>query len=119
MTTWTPEELAHLTESRSLVLSVGDGGNPGVELGMVLVAGRLYVRAYRGPRSQWYRAAHEQGHGQIRVGAVTRDVFLHARASAPASEIDAAYREKYGQAADALVASPAARAATTWIDPVP
>ncbi|GAA3483097.1 DUF2255 family protein [Streptomyces yanii] len=119
MTAWTLEDLALLTGSESLVLTAGDDGHPGVELGMVLVRGELYVRAYRGVRSRWYQAAQKRSHGQIRVGAVTRDVLLETRDTSPASEIDAAYRNKYGQAAGPLAASPAAHAATIRIDPAP
>ncbi|MET7544002.1 DUF2255 family protein [Streptomyces sp. NPDC005507] len=82
-----------------------------------MVRGELYVRAYRGVRSRWYQAAQQHRHGQIRVGAVTRDVLLETPDTRPASEIDAAYRNKYGQAADALAASPTAHAATMRIDP--
>jgi hypothetical protein len=64
-----------------------------------------------------YPATEHRPHGQIRVGAVTRDVLLETRDTRPASEIDAAYRSKYGQAAGALAASPAAHAATIRIDP--
>jgi hypothetical protein len=119
MTTWTPEDLALLTGAESLVLTAGDDDHPGVEIGMVLVGGELYVRAYRGVRSSWYQAAHKHSHGQIRVGAVARDVLLETRDTRPASEIDAAYRNKYGQAAGALAARAEAHAATIRIDPAP
>jgi hypothetical protein len=117
MTTWPTEDLALLTRSESLVLTAGNNAHPGVEIGMVLVRGQVYVRAYRGIRSRWYQAAQNHSHGQIRVGAVTRDVLLETHDTMPASEIDAAYRKKYGPAAGALTASPAARAATIRIDP--
>ncbi|MGW3349237.1 DUF2255 family protein [Nonomuraea rubra] len=117
MTTWTPEDLALLAGSESLVLTAGDEAHPGVEIGMVLVRGELFVRSYRGVRSRWYQAAQKERHGQIRMGAVTRDVLLETRDTTPASEIDAAYRSKYGQAAGALAATPAAHAATIRIDP--
>ncbi|MFF4213979.1 DUF2255 family protein [Streptomyces sp. NPDC001796] len=119
MTTWTPEDLALLTGSDSLVLTAGDDGHSGVGIGMVVVRGRLYVRAHRGVRSRWYQAAQQHSHGQIRVGAVTHDVLLETRETGPACEIDAAYRNKYGQAAGALVVSPAAHVATIRIDPAP
>ncbi|WP_439376762.1 DUF2255 family protein [Amycolatopsis lexingtonensis] len=115
MTGWRPEDLALLTGAESLVLTAGSEG--GVELGMVLVRGELYVRAYRGAGSRWYRAAREHGHGRIRLGNVTRDVVLETPVGEPAAEIDAAYRRKYGQAAGSLVASPAAHAATVRIVP--
>ncbi|ROO87158.1 uncharacterized protein DUF2255 [Actinocorallia herbida] len=117
MTAWTPEDRALLTESTSLVLTAGDDGRPGVEVGMVLVRGDLYVRAFRGVRSRWYQAAREHGRGRIRVGTVTRDVLLETGGAAPSAELDAAYRSRYGQEAGALVASPAAHAATIRITP--
>ncbi|MGW5275012.1 DUF2255 family protein [Streptomyces sp. NPDC004044] len=117
MTTWAPEDLALLTGSESLVLAAGDDGHPGVEIGMVLVRGELYVRAFQGARSRWYQAAQKHGHGQIRVGALTRAVLLETRDTMPTAEIDAAYRNKYGRSAGALVASPTAYAATIRIDP--
>ena len=49
MTGWTPDELTVLADASSLRLTAGDGPCFEVELGMVLVHGKLYVRAYRGP----------------------------------------------------------------------
>lgn len=134
MTTWTPEELALLAGTESLVLTAGDDGQDGrdgedggdgddrVEIGMVLVHGELYVRAHRGTPSRWYQAARKHGHGRIRVGDVTRDVLLETLETCDtglAAEIDAAYRNKYGPMADTFVTSPAARAATIRIIPAP
>lgn len=124
MSTWPLEDQSLLAETHTLVLTAGDGGGgggtaPGVEIGMVVVDGELYVRAYRGVRSRWYGAAREHGHGSIRVGAVTRDVVLVTGGPEPSAGIEAAFRAKYGRVADALVASPEARAATIRIDPAP
>jgi hypothetical protein len=120
MTAWTPEDQSLLSETYSLVLTAGDTDRPGVEIGMAVVDGELYVRAYRGVRSRWYRAAREHGHGTIRVGAVSRDVLLTTGGGLePPAGLDAAFRAKYGEVADALVASPQARAATIRIDPAP
>ncbi|WP_018567201.1 DUF2255 family protein [Streptomyces sp. PsTaAH-124] len=118
MNTWTPEDLALLAAHDSLVLTAGDSHPDGVETGMVLVRGALYVRAFRGVGSRWFRAAREHGRGRIRVGPATREVLFVPGAAGPAAEIDAAYRDRYGPAA-ALVHSPAARAATLRIDPAP
>ncbi|MER6981912.1 DUF2255 family protein [Streptomyces carpinensis] len=117
MNTWTPEDRNLFTETYSLVLTAGDGERPGVEIGMVVVDDELYVRAYRGVRSRWYRAAREHGHGRIRLGSVTRDVLLTTHGLQPPAGLDAAFRDKYGPVADALVAGPEARAATIRIDP--
>ncbi|TYB50400.1 DUF2255 family protein [Nonomuraea sp. PA05] len=116
---WTSEDLALLAGAYSLVLTAGDGGGPGVEIGMAVVGGEVYVRAYRGPRSRWYRAAEQHGHGRIEVGGIDREVLLTTGGPATPAGLDAAFRDKYGEAAEALVASPEARAATVRIDPAP
>ena len=75
MTGWTPDELTVLADASSLRLTAGDGPCFEVELGMVLVHGELYVRAYRGPESRWFQAAgnrpgphqggsHQEGRGR-------------------------------------------------------
>ena len=115
MTGWTRDELTVLADASSLRLTAGDGPGPEVELGMVLVHGELYVRAYRGPESLWFQAAQETGRGRIRAGALARDVLL-VPAPGPADAIGAAYRAKYGNTGT-LVASPQALAATLRIDP--
>ncbi|MCW8383888.1 DUF2255 family protein [Streptomyces justiciae] len=119
MTSWTPEEQSLFSETYSLVLTAGDTDGPGVEIGMAVVDGELYVRAYRGVRSRWYRAAREHGYGTVQVGDVSRDVLLTTGGLEPPAGLDAAFRDKYGAVADALVASPQARAATIRIDPAP
>jgi len=119
MTAWTSEEQSLFSKTYSLVLTAGDTDGPGVEIGMVVVDGELYVRAYRGVRSRWYRAAREHGHGRIQVGDVRRDVVLTTGDLEPPAGLEAAFRGKYGAVADALVASAQARAATIRIDPVP
>jgi hypothetical protein len=115
MTGWTPDELTVLADASSLRLTAGDGPGPEVELGMVLVHGELYVRAYRGPESRWFQAARETGRGRIRAGAIARDVLL-VPAPGPADSIDAAYHAKYGNSST-LVASPQAQAASLRINP--
>lgn len=94
MTTWRPEDLTRLAESHSLVLTAGDGGGPGVEIGMAVVDGR------------------------IELGGVTREVSFTTGLESPAG-LDAAFAGKYGPVSDALVASAEARAATIRIDPAP
>ncbi|MFF4902735.1 DUF2255 family protein [Streptomyces sp. NPDC001068] len=119
MTAWTPREQTLLTDTYALVLTAGDTPGSGVEIGMVVVDGDLYVRAYRGVRSRWYRAAQDHGHGRIEVAGVTREVLLRTRDLTLTPAIDNAFRAKYGALADALTASPQARAATIRIEPCP
>lgn len=67
----------------------------------VVVAGRLYARAWHGQQSSWYQAAvqrrggriHLSGHNfKVAFAPVTDDAQLLA-------QIDAAYREKYAASA--------------------
>lgn len=67
----------------------------------VVVAGRLYARAWHGQQSSWYQAAVQQRGGRIHLSGhnfkvvfapVTDDAKLLAK-------IDAAYREKYATSA--------------------
>ncbi len=118
MTAWNAEDRALLAGADALTLTAGSGPHPGVEIGMVLVDGELYVRAYRGARSRWYLAARDHGHGRVVVAGAARDVLLVTDAAMPHPAVDAAYRAKYGPAA-ALVAGPQAHAATIRIDPAP
>jgi hypothetical protein len=117
VTTWTPEELSALSTSGSLSLSAADGGHLAVEVGMVLVGGELYVRAYRGAQSGWYQASRVHGRGRIRVGDVARDVLLQALdENGPHDAIDAAYQARY-PSVGGLVTSSVARSATIRIIP--
>jgi len=102
-----------VTEAFALRLTAGDEPDS-VELGMVVVGDALYVRAFRGPRSQWFRAAVAQGRGHVRIGSLDRDVALSHYTGDPAA-VDAAYRAKYG-ADGTLVDNPVARSATLRIE---
>src|SRR5262249_7430044 len=47
-TTWESPELELLSRTHALILSAGDDPAQGVEIGMAVTGGELYVRAYRG-----------------------------------------------------------------------
>ncbi|SEO62628.1 DUF2255 family protein [Actinacidiphila rubida] len=117
-TTWEPHDLELLSRTQSLILTAGDGGD-GVEIGMAVTGGQLYVRAYRGPRSAWYQAALAHGRGRVTVAGTTHDVVLDTGGLGPAGPVDEAFTAKYGPAAAGLVASADARAATIRICPAP
>ena len=68
----------------------------------VVVDGRLFVRAWNGPRGRWYRSAVAQRAGRIDAAGRTFDVaFTPVPASgtpdavALADQVDAAYSTKY------------------------
>lgn len=61
----------------------------------VVVDGRLFVRAWNGTRSRWYRAAMAQGAGRITAAGETHDVQFAPGDPGLGDRIDAAYDEKY------------------------
>lgn len=74
-----------------------DGKTPGTLtwIWSVVVDGKLYVRAYNGTSSKWYKSAMKQGAGVIRsagIKKVVRFVPVHSEIN---DRIDQAYREKY------------------------
>jgi hypothetical protein len=120
---WSAGELALFTGQGSLTLHAGDdppGHGEPVELGMVVVGERLFVRAYRGTRSRWYQAALAARQGWICAGGNTWQVTLSSADDQLHGDIDIAYQTKYGHpgaAATALVLSLSAHKATLRISP--
>jgi hypothetical protein len=84
----------------------------------VVVDDALYVRAYHGQASRWYRAALHQKAGRITAAGLTRDVAFVPVEGAINDRIDDAYRMKY---CDSPYLAPMigarARAATIRCDP--
>ncbi|MDB5056740.1 MAG: hypothetical protein JWO59_212 [Chloroflexi bacterium] len=123
MTTWTGNELTIIGNAEALSLAaIRRDGTLGdrVVVGVVLLGGDLYVRAYRGTESSWFRSTQVLRKGRIWAGGVEKDVGFEVANEALADEIDAAYRSKYGHHSASitnLVTSPAARAATLKLVP--
>lgn len=120
---WTEEELTRLDEAFSIVLAAvtADGPPTGsVEIGIVVLGKRAFVRAYRGRVSGWYQATEARGHGTIRAADVVTSVLFEA---VPTEErlllhrIDEAYRAKYRELSSGI-ATEVARAATVEILPI-
>lgn len=61
----------------------------------VVVDRRLFVRAWNGTKSRWYRSAMAQGAGRITAAGETHDVRFTPGDAALADRIDAAYCVKY------------------------
>jgi hypothetical protein len=55
----------------------------------------LYVRAYNGTASRWYKAAMQQKRGRITAAGVTKNVAFEPVDGAINDDIDEAYRKKY------------------------
>ena len=61
----------------------------------VVVDGALYVRAYNGVNSRWYRSAVTQKAGRITSAGLTKEVGFEPVTGAINDCIDDAYRRKY------------------------
>jgi hypothetical protein len=99
MTVWSKDDLHQIAESDDLHIAPfrDDGKTYGTPtwIWSVVVDGELYVRAYNGKDSRWYKAAMRQKAGQIRVLGRTRDVVFEAAGGPIDDLIDEAYRAKY------------------------
>ena len=113
MRAWTEAELGRFAATSSLRLSAGSTGRESVELGMVTVGRHLFVRAFAGVRSRWFEAAAREGVGRIEVAGDLVPVRFEV-STGDDRRIEAAYRRRYGAAAD-LVSTEAAREATLLI----
>lgn len=95
MSTWSKDELSKIAQSDDLHISPfrEDGKTYGTPtwIWLVVVDDALYVRAYNGQNSRWYKAAMRQRAGRITAAGITEEVSLE-----PANDrIDDAYRTKY------------------------
>ncbi len=85
----------------------------------VVVNGQLYVRAYNGVNSGWYKSAVQQKAGRIIAAGMIKDVrfeFVHGDVN---NAIDEAYQKKYKSSPYlSPMISSRARAATVKIIPV-
>lgn len=84
----------------------------------VIAEGRLFVRAYSGAASSWYRAALRESAGQVHLAGRVFDVRFVQMDEAVTPAIDAAYRAKYPSSSYlAPMVSARARGATVEVLP--
>lgn len=99
MATWSKDELRTIAEADDLHIAPfrEDGVTYGTPtwIWSVAVDNALYVRAYSGQNSRWYRAALRQKAGRIMAAGMTREVTFEAVDGAINDLIDHAYRAKY------------------------
>lgn len=99
MSNWPKEELRKITEADDLHISPfrEDGRTYGTPtwIWSVVVVGALYVRAYNGRKSSWYRAALKQRAVQIKAGLLTKEVNFEPVDGAVNDRIDETYRVRY------------------------
>jgi hypothetical protein len=122
MATWSKDELRKIAEADDLHISPlrEDGKTYGTPTWIwnVLVDGELYVRAYNGKNSRWYKAALKQKTGRITIAGMNREVSFEPVNGTINDRIDDAYRVKYkGSPYLAPMIAAGARAATVRITP--
>jgi len=84
----------------------------------VVVDGSLYVRAYNGQNSRWYKSAMRQKAGRIIAAGMTLDVTFEPADALRSDRIDDAYRAKYSSSPYlAPMIGERARTATVRITP--
>lgn len=125
MTGWTRDELTKIEKADELELaSLKEDGTlrRPVTIWVVRIGDDLYVRAYRGRTSVWFRKTQLHHAGRISAGGVCKDVtFMDVgEDEALNNKIDAAYRSKYrtyGETYVGPMVAPRARAATLKLVP--
>jgi hypothetical protein len=99
MNRWTQDELARIAATDDLHISPlrDDNVTYGTPtwIWSVVVSDQLFVRAYNGQASRWYKAAMRQKNGRITAAGMTRDVVFQRADIELQDAIDAAYRAKY------------------------
>jgi len=97
---WPSDELQRIAETDDLHVAPfrEDGETYGTPtwIWSVVVGGDLFVRAYNGTVSRWYRAALRERAGQILAAGMTREVVFEPVADdSLGARIDDAYSDKY------------------------
>ena len=99
MTAWQIDELHKIADADDLHIAPlrEDGKTYGTPtwIWSVAVDDSLYVRAYSGKGSGWYKAAIKQQAGRIRAAGMTKEVAFESVEGPVNNRIDGAYRAKY------------------------
>ena len=96
---FTPEDLERMASADDLHISPfrEDGKTYGTPtwIWSVAVDGDLYVRAYNGQNSSWYKAAMKQKAGRISAAGMSKEISFEPVEGQINAKIDDAYRVKY------------------------
>jgi hypothetical protein len=99
MSEWTKDELLKIAETDDLHVSPfrEDGVTFGTPtwIWSVVMDDELFVRAYNGRSSRWYKAAVRQKAGRITAAGMAKDVAFEPVEGPVNDRIDDAYRAKY------------------------
>ena len=123
MTAWTNDELENIGAADELQLASrrenGTLRKP-VTMWVVRRSEDLYVRAFKGRTSPWFRTTQACREGQIQAGDMQKDVAFVDPDQSIGDALDAEYRSKYGRYGARYVepmVSAEARAATIKLIP--
>ena len=119
---FTDDELKRIDEADDLHIAPyrEDGKTYGTPTWIweVVVEGDLYVRAYNGVNSRWYKAAMKQKAGRIQAAGMTKEVSFEPVEEGMNHAVDEVYSKKYsGSPYLYSMVSDRARAATVKISP--
>jgi hypothetical protein len=122
MSIWPKEELREIAAADDLHIAPfrDDGKTYGTPtwIWSVAVDNELYVRAYNGKNSRWYKAALKQKAGRIIAAGITKEVTFEPVSGSVDDRIDDAYKSKYkGSPYLEPMITGAARTATVKITP--
>lgn len=99
MSAWPKDELQKIAATDDLHIAPfrDDGKTYGTLtwIWSVVVEDELYVRAYNGQNSRWYKAAIKQKAGRITAAGITKEVAFELAQGDLDARIDDAYRQKY------------------------
>jgi hypothetical protein len=99
MCTWSKDELSKIAQTDDLHISPfredGKTYDTPTWIWSVVVDDALYVRAYNGQSSRWYKAAMRQKAGRIAAAGITKEVLFEPLNDASNDRINDAYRTKY------------------------
>jgi hypothetical protein len=123
MSSWRKDELKKIADTDDLHISPfrEDGMTCGTPtwIWSVVVDDSLYVRAYNGTVSRWYKAAMQHKRGRITAAGVTKNVAFEPVDGPINDDIDEAYREKYKNSPYLQpMISTRSRSATMKIEPI-
>jgi hypothetical protein len=98
--TWAQDELEQIAAADDLHIAPlrEDGKTYGTPtwIWSVAVDGDLYVRAYNGRDSRWWKAAMQQKFGRIKAAGMTKEVAFEPVDGSINDRVDDAYGKKYG-----------------------
>jgi hypothetical protein len=99
MAEWNKDELKKISETDDLHISPfrEDGKTYGTPtwIWSVVVGDDLFVRAYNGKNSSWYKAAIKQKAGRISAAGMTKEVTFEPVDGEVNNLIDSTYEKKY------------------------